>query len=158
MEMDNAFKKVVEQIFNNWTALQLAVDHSMAGTDSKKIALEFINYMTQYCLYESAVDTDCIHEALDDIMDQEFDTICEDGSTKEIAKILYRFIQLVKNGNANLLEEEYRHRDASENKMMNYEDLNDKKVGSSSEITMEEDSGWTEVKSKRKKLNNLKYN
>lgn len=47
-----------------------------------KVATGFINYMIEYCLNESNVDVDSIQEALDDVMDQEFDTICEDGSTK----------------------------------------------------------------------------
>lgn len=39
--MDVAFKKVVEHIFNNWSALQLAVDHSMGGPNSKQVRLTF---------------------------------------------------------------------------------------------------------------------
>lgn len=49
--------------------------------------------MVQYCLYESNVDPNGIEEALDDILDQEFDTICEDGSTKGF--LCYYFVNSV---------------------------------------------------------------
>lgn len=35
--MEEPFTKVVSQIFNNWTALRLAVDHSMGGPNSKQV-------------------------------------------------------------------------------------------------------------------------
>lgn len=35
--MEEAFGKIVEQIFNNWSALKLAVDHSMGGPNSKQV-------------------------------------------------------------------------------------------------------------------------
>lgn len=41
-----------------------------------------MNYMVQYCLYENNVDGDKIQEALEDLMDEEFETICEDESPK----------------------------------------------------------------------------
>lgn len=38
--------------------------------------------MVQYCLYEPNVQVEDIQEALEDIMDEEFDTVCEDGSPR----------------------------------------------------------------------------
>lgn len=31
------FRQVVERIFSNWTALKLAVEHSMGGPNSKQV-------------------------------------------------------------------------------------------------------------------------
>jgi len=36
--MEEAFTKIVSQILNNWTALKLAVDHSMGGPHSKQVS------------------------------------------------------------------------------------------------------------------------
>lgn len=38
--------------------------------------------MTKYCLYETNLDVNGIQEALEDILDEEFETVCEDGSTE----------------------------------------------------------------------------
>lgn len=60
--------------------------------------MDFRNYMVQYCLYEHNVDAEGIQDALEDILDQEFETICEDDSPKQIAPILYKFTVLLKEG------------------------------------------------------------
>ncbi|KAJ3629895.1 hypothetical protein MTP99_014258 [Tenebrio molitor] len=113
--MENSFKRVIEHIFDNWTGLKLAVDYGSAGSNSKEVATGFMNYMIEYCLNESNVDVDSIQEALDDVMDQEFDTICEDGSTKEIAILLYKFLELIKQGNTVAFDEEYQKLSAFQN-------------------------------------------
>lgn len=141
--MEEAFGKIVTHIFNNWSALKLAVDHSMGGPNSKQVLLKYsnmiyritcyylqtavdcMNYMTQFCLYENNLDIYKIQEALEDLMDEEFETICEDDSPKgmskikfnfklynfdkfpEIAAILFRFVQLMRDGNLQQCEEEF---------------------------------------------------
>lgn len=35
--MEEAFNRVVHHIFNNWTALKLAVEHSDSGINSKEV-------------------------------------------------------------------------------------------------------------------------
>lgn len=144
--MEEAFGKILERIFNNWFALKLAVDHSMGGPNSKQVgkvtiptpneihlacfqtAIDCMNYMVQYCLYENDIDVYMIQKTLEDIMDEKFDTICEDESPKgnilfqinvlgqlsicfdtilEIATILFRFVQLMKDGNLQQCEEEF---------------------------------------------------
>ncbi|CAH2005870.1 unnamed protein product [Acanthoscelides obtectus] len=104
---EEAFTKIVQHIFNNWTALRLAVEHSMGGCDSKQTALDFMNYMVQFCLYERNVDVGKIQEALEDILDEEFETICEDGSTQEVAVVLHKFLKLLRDGNLQDCETEY---------------------------------------------------
>lgn len=37
--LETKFKTAVEHIFNNWTALQLAVEHSMGGPTSHQVRL-----------------------------------------------------------------------------------------------------------------------
>lgn len=88
-------------------------------------AIECINYMVQYCLYEPNIDVSSIEEVLEDILDEEFETICEDSSPKgkisylmfysiikyiilEVATILFKFVQLIKEGNMEECEIEYK--------------------------------------------------
>lgn len=41
-----------------------------------------MNYMVQFCLFENDIDVYKIQEALEDLLDEEFETICEDESPK----------------------------------------------------------------------------
>lgn len=38
-EAQNYFRNVVERIFSNWTGLQMAVEHGMAGPMGKQVSL-----------------------------------------------------------------------------------------------------------------------
>jgi len=165
--MEEPFTKVVQQIFNNWTALRLAVDHSMGGPNSKQSALEFMNYIVQYCLYEPNVEVEGIQEALEDIMDEEFETICEDESPKQIAQQLYKFLILLKQGKTIECEVEFQNLPNVNTDWLNQQSCaasnavsisdssdndseTDEDTPASQEMSMEQD-GWTEVKSKRKR-------
>lgn len=97
--INELFKRSVEQIFNNWTALQLAVEHSMGGPTSQQVcekfvmnyntlylisqtAIEMMNWVTSYCLDQPDPQVEDITDTLEDILDEEFETICEDQSPK----------------------------------------------------------------------------
>lgn len=41
-----------------------------------------MNYMTQYCISNERIEVDDIQDVLEDILDEEFDTTCEDDSPK----------------------------------------------------------------------------
>lgn len=43
-------------------------------------------------------EADEVQEALDQIMDQEYDTICDDNSTRELSLYLVRYLTLLKDG------------------------------------------------------------
>lgn len=45
-------------------------------------------------------------DLIEDILDQEFDTICEDQSTKEISNILLRYLELLNSGQLELIKSE----------------------------------------------------
>lgn len=80
--MEEAFAKVIERVFSNWTALRLAVEHSMGGSNSLQVAVDVAKYMKEYCVSDSRVDAENIQDAIEDLMDEEFDTVCEDESPK----------------------------------------------------------------------------
>ncbi|XP_066250440.1 pre-rRNA-processing protein TSR2 homolog [Euwallacea similis] len=105
--MEEPFARIVSQIFNNWTALRLAVDHSMGGPNSKQVAIDFINYMVQFCLNKPHVEAEDIQMAIEDILDEEFDTVCEDDSPKQISQLLYMFLKLLKEGKTHEFEIEF---------------------------------------------------
>ncbi|XP_077293683.1 pre-rRNA-processing protein TSR2 homolog [Arctopsyche grandis] len=90
----NDFKLAVERVFNSWTALQLAVEHGMGGQNGRNTAMEVMNYMTEYCCANDRLDPHDLCVVLDELMDEEFETWCQDNSTQEVANLLSRYIQL----------------------------------------------------------------
>uniref|UniRef100_A0A023EJF3 Pre-rRNA-processing protein TSR2 homolog n=1 Tax=Aedes albopictus TaxID=7160 RepID=A0A023EJF3_AEDAL len=95
-QLQPVFKEIVENIFNRWTALRLAVEHGMGGPLGLNTAIEIINYITCYCTENKRVDAYDLREVMEEIMDQEFETICEDESVKEISELLIKYLNLLR--------------------------------------------------------------
>ncbi|CAK1600309.1 unnamed protein product [Parnassius mnemosyne] len=91
------FKPIVDLVLNNWTALQLAVEHGMGAPGGEKTAQLMSVYIARYCV-ENIVDQDDLTELLEDLMDEEFETVCHDDSPKEVASLLILFLSLLKEG------------------------------------------------------------
>ncbi|XP_049887897.1 uncharacterized protein LOC126382161 [Pectinophora gossypiella] len=91
------FKPIVDLVLNNWTALQLAVEHGMGAPGGEKTAQLMSVYIARFCV-ENVVDRDELREVIEDLMDEEFDTVCHDDSPKEIATVLLTYLQLLKEG------------------------------------------------------------
>ncbi|XP_030757720.1 pre-rRNA-processing protein TSR2 homolog [Sitophilus oryzae] len=157
--MEEPFTKIVSQIFNNWTALRLAVEHS-DKSNSKQAATEFLNYMVQFCLYENNVDLESIQDALEDILDEEFETICEDESPKQVANVLFKFLILLKEGKTAECEIEFQKLPTANTQWLNQQSRvqeirnGDSSSDSDDDISPEtpmEDDGWIEVKGRKKR-------
>lgn len=91
MEM---FKECVEQLFNRWTALKITVEHGMGGPNGNLTAIEIMNYIYEYCHTNDNLTVQELRETLEEIMDEEFETICEDNSTVELAEMLLKYLNL----------------------------------------------------------------
>ncbi|CAB3221143.1 unnamed protein product [Arctia plantaginis] len=91
------FKPIVDLVLNNWTALQLAVEHGMGAPGGEKTAQLMSVYLTRYCV-ENVVDRDDLTEVIEDLMDEEFETVCHDDSPKEVATLMLHFLSLLKEG------------------------------------------------------------
>ncbi|KAJ6634671.1 Pre-rRNA-processing protein TSR2 like [Pseudolycoriella hygida] len=89
------FRKILENIFNQWTALKLAVEHGMGGQHGQQTAVESMNYVFEYCTRNDNITQSEIQELLDDIMDQEFNAICEDNSSVEISTMLTKYLNMI---------------------------------------------------------------
>ncbi|CAG4990992.1 unnamed protein product [Colias eurytheme] len=99
------FKPIVDLVLNNWTALQLAVEHGMGAPGGEKTAQLMSVYVARFCV-ENIVDADELTEVLEDLMDEEFETVCHDNSPREVATLLLTFLTLLKDGH----HEELRNR------------------------------------------------
>lgn len=95
---------IVRSVFSRWTALQLAVNHSMGGPDSEGKYEAFINALAQYLvrhvrppLSVSSIEQE-IQEYLEEVLDEEFNTVLDDGSSAELAQMFVRYVQLIQQG------------------------------------------------------------
>ncbi|XP_050100907.1 uncharacterized protein LOC126581360 [Anopheles aquasalis] len=92
------FRIVVENVMNRWTALRMAVEHGMGGPLGLNTAIELIDYVTSFCTDNKNIDSIDVRELLEEIMDQEYETICEDDSIQEISVLLMKYLNLLKQG------------------------------------------------------------
>ncbi|KAG5681777.1 hypothetical protein PVAND_011185 [Polypedilum vanderplanki] len=105
-ELRNYFKEIVVNIFCRWTGLKLAVEHGMAK-NGLQTAIDFVDYVTDSCMQSNVkINEEDLMDLLEDIMDQECDTILEDDSIKEISSILLRYLELLKNGQVEVIKSE----------------------------------------------------
>ena len=95
---------IVQSVFSRWTALQLAVSHSMGGSESEVKYEAFIDAFTQFlvrnvrpALSVSSLEQD-IQQYFDEVLDEEFNTELDDGSSQELAQLFVRYIQLIQQG------------------------------------------------------------
>jgi len=106
MELKENFKRAVELVFTNWTALQLAVEHGMGGHQSHLAAVQFSEYMTDVFCKKVNIEVEEVEDILVDIMDSEFNTMCEDESPLEVSQELWKLFQLCRNNNHEQLNAE----------------------------------------------------
>lgn len=124
------------------------------------MAICTIDYIVQYCTSESDLELDDIEDVLDDIMDQEFNTICEDDSIKEVSQLLYNFLQLLKTGDTVQLELQYNKLPQMDTSWLTAtENVKESRTVEEEPSTscqamnedLPEDTEWTQVKSRRKR-------
>ncbi|XP_039970903.1 pre-rRNA-processing protein TSR2 homolog [Bactrocera neohumeralis] len=100
------FRLVLEKIFNNWQNLRLAVEHGMGGRNGQQLAIEIMDYTYKYCIGNENITQGELQDVLEDLLDQEFDTICDDNSIPEICRNLLRYKALCLKGEYALIESE----------------------------------------------------
>ncbi len=101
---------IIRSVFSRWTALQLAVAHSMGGSESEAKYEAFIaafgEYLTRNIRPSLGIESDGIQEYLDEVLDEEFNTVLDDGSSSELAQLFVRYIHLILQGKLYEVEQE----------------------------------------------------
>lgn len=87
-DSDGFFKEGLGSIFRQWTALELAVYHQWGGPTSAQRAEQLVDEI--YTLFQcpEKVYKDDISLILEDYLESQFNTVCEDGSPDEIGDLL----------------------------------------------------------------------
>jgi hypothetical protein len=145
---------IIRSVFSRWTALQLAVAHSMGGSNSEAKYEAFIvafgDYLARNIRPSSAVsiaDHD-IQEYLDEVLDEEFSTVLDDGSSSELAQLFVRYIQLILQGKLNDIQQELQvqQSNASSIQMCVRNEDDDSSSSESEDDTIEEEGEGGESK------------
>lgn len=82
-----AFKEGVGSVLRQWTALELAVHHQWGGPTSKERAEALRTEIVDLFLAPDKVYKDDISLILEDYLESNFNTICEDGSPDQVGEI-----------------------------------------------------------------------
>ncbi|KAI8978425.1 Pre-rRNA-processing protein TSR2-domain-containing protein [Pilobolus umbonatus] len=100
-----AFAEGARYIFNNWTALRLAVEQDWGGVESGEKKEWFLNVIIDYFgKHGKKLDIDEIEDILNQIMTDEFQTTLEDDSPYMVAKHLILLFNQCINGNYSEVE------------------------------------------------------
>ena len=86
-ECDSAFMAGVSAVFGQWTALELALFHQWGGPEAgSNIDYLKSDLLAMFTGHEKIYKDD-VSILLEDFLDQNFNTVCEDGSPDEIGEL-----------------------------------------------------------------------
>ena len=97
MDEKQALERAVKKIFSAWTALQIAISQGWANNTVEK-GKWFPEMITEWVLNEKNkknFDQSDIEDTLFEIMQVEFETVCDDDSCKEVADIIMQFLKSI---------------------------------------------------------------
>lgn len=97
------FKEGVGSVLRQWTALELAVHHQWGGPQSAERADELVAEIIELFLGPEKIYKDDIALLLEDYLDTNFCTICEDGSPEELGDLFCTMWRECIVGNTNLV-------------------------------------------------------
>ncbi|KAL3851702.1 hypothetical protein ACJMK2_015429 [Sinanodonta woodiana] len=92
------FQTAVENVLNGWTVLQLAVSHGFGGAESREKASWMVYAVDQWFQENKSIETFELEDFLADVLDFEFDTVADDGSLPEVARLICGFHRLCQAG------------------------------------------------------------
>ncbi|XP_017259305.1 pre-rRNA-processing protein TSR2 homolog [Kryptolebias marmoratus] len=88
------FKDGVRAVLHTWPVLQIAVDNGFGGVYGQQKADWMVDVVQQYFQDNADLQQSEVEDFLSELMDQEFDTVVEDGSLPQVSlRLLQLFAQ-----------------------------------------------------------------
>ncbi|CAM4693407.1 pre-rRNA-processing protein TSR2 homolog [Caretta caretta] len=87
-ETRGLFSQGVRAVLGSWAALQVAVEHGFGGAHGRAKAEWLVGAVEQYFHSNVALELDEVEDFLAEVLNNEFDTIIEDGSLAEVSQQL----------------------------------------------------------------------
>jgi len=102
-EANKYFQQGLGSVFRQWTALELAVHHKWGGANSSQRAAELMQEILDLFLGPEKIYKDDVTLVLEDFMETQLNTVCEDNSIEEIGELLVLMWRECGQGNFNLV-------------------------------------------------------
>ena len=100
-----AFASSLKSALRQWTALELAVFHQWGGDDSGELASKLVEEILYLFDTEESVYKDDVSLLLEDYLETNFSTICEDESPDELGQLIVTLYKQSGEGNFDLVNE-----------------------------------------------------
>lgn len=88
------FSSAVDQSLKDWKSFQLCVEHGMGGQYTNEKLVWMTETIVDFFFNNNDLEVDEVIDFVSEIIDNEFDTIIEDGSIRIFATNLCRYYQL----------------------------------------------------------------
>ena len=85
------FLKVIEQLLDEWPALQVAIDNGMGGCYAREKKEWMSKVIQDFFRQNQGLQPNEVGDYIDEIMNNEFDTIIQDGSLQLLSNLLCKF-------------------------------------------------------------------
>ncbi|XP_017322991.1 pre-rRNA-processing protein TSR2 homolog [Ictalurus punctatus] len=92
------FSEAVRAVLETWPVLQIAVDNGFGGVFSQQKADWMVDAVQQYFHDNSDLEQDEVEDFLSELMNNEFDTVVDDGSLPQVAQKVCVMFQQCKQG------------------------------------------------------------
>ncbi|KAK1801080.1 hypothetical protein P4O66_022795 [Electrophorus voltai] len=93
-----AFTEAVRAVLETWPVLQIAVDNGFGGAYSPQKAEWMVDALQQYFYDNDDLEQEEVEDFLSNLMDNEFDTVVDDGSLPQVAKKVCEMFQQCQQG------------------------------------------------------------
>ncbi|XP_029974712.1 pre-rRNA-processing protein TSR2 homolog [Salarias fasciatus] len=92
------FKEGVRAVLHTWPVLQIAVDNGFGGMYGQQKADWMVDAVQQYFHDNADLDQCEVEDFLSELMDQEFDTVVDDGSLPQVSLRLVQMFSQYQQG------------------------------------------------------------
>ncbi|XP_003215767.1 pre-rRNA-processing protein TSR2 homolog [Anolis carolinensis] len=99
------FGQGVEALLNSWPVLQIAVENGFGGAYSQEKAEWMVGAVEQYFQSNADLEPDEVEDFLAELMNNEFDTMVEDGSLTQVSQQLCLFFRQCQHGDGAAVRE-----------------------------------------------------
>ncbi|XP_077185680.1 pre-rRNA-processing protein TSR2 homolog [Paroedura picta] len=98
-EARGLFSQGVKAVLGNWPVLQIAVENGFGGAYSQEKAEWMVGAVEQYFQSNADLEPEEVDGFLEEVMNNEFDTMIEDGSLSQVSQQLCLFFSHCQQGN-----------------------------------------------------------
>ena len=98
LSFDEVFGSAVDQSIKEWKSFQLCVEQGMGGQYTNEKLIWMTQTITEFFQTNRDLEVDEVIEFVAEIIDNEFDTIIEDGSLRLFATNIRKYFDLCSSG------------------------------------------------------------